>query len=43
MPALPAPPHWGGYFLAYIPAVVLLGMALIRYIRRVQKESFTAR
>ena len=43
MNALTAPAHWGWYFLAYIPAVVLLGMALIRYIRRVQKESFTAR
>lgn len=41
MNALTAPAHWGWYFLAYIPAVVLLGMALIRYIRRVQKESFT--
>ena len=31
------------HFLAYIPAVILLGMALIRYIRKIRKESFTAR
>lgn len=43
MNTLTAPSHWGWYFLAYIPAVVLLGMALIRYIRRIQKESFQAR
>lgn len=43
MNALPAPAHWGWYFLAYIPAVILLGMALIRYIRKIRKESFTAR
>ena len=43
MNTLTSPAHWGWYFLAYIPAVVLLGMALIRYIRKVQKESFTAR
>ena len=43
MDALSSPAHWGWYFLAYIPAVVLLGMALIRYIRKVQKETFTAR
>ena len=43
MNALTAPAHWGWYFLAYIPAVILLGMALIRYIRKIRKESFTAR
>lgn len=42
MNALTAPAHWGWYFLAYIPAVILLGMALIRYIRKIRKESFTA-
>ncbi len=43
MNALTAPAHWGWYFLAYIPAVILLGMALIRYIRKIRRESFTAR
>lgn len=41
--ALTTPPHWGWYFLAYIPAVILLGTALLRYIRKIRQESFSAK
>lgn len=43
MAALASPIHWGWYFLAYIPASALLGMALIRRIRRLRQDSFTSR
>lgn len=40
---LTTPSHWAWYFMAYIPAVILLGMALIRYIRKNQQASFNSK